>query len=282
MGKASLGGGAFNFLMRELLRSLHPKVQMDLLGTHSLKATLLSMMAKAGCDTGLRRLAGYHVDPGTKMPLEYSRDSQAPVLHALQAIGLAIQNGYFDPDATRARRWPRRPHNTLELAMTDMAKMNSETGWYQMQNQLAADHQDSDEAPLVDWDLIASESEGYEPSEPVDDLWEGADSISSASVQEERPDFQGLDCHTSDEEQEAEVAAPIVGESLAKDLEPVIHVKVFKHVVSGCCHIAKNSDIDPDDGEAIVLKCGKIATRNFQEVELAGNFLPFKCSRCFA
>ena len=67
-------------------------------------------------------------------------------------------------------------------------------------------------------------------------------------------------------------------------MEPLIHVRVFKHVISGCCHIAKEADVDPDDGEAVILKCGKVATRNFQEVELAGNFLPYKskCSRCFA
>ena len=70
---------------------------------------MLSMMAKAGCDTSLRRLAGYHTDPGARMPTEYSRDGQAPVAYmALQAIGMAIQHGYFDPDASRARRWPRR------------------------------------------------------------------------------------------------------------------------------------------------------------------------------
>ena len=53
-------------------------------------------------------------------------------------------------------------------------------------------------------------------------------------------------------------------------------------MVSGCCHIAKSTDTDPDDGDAVVLKCGKLASRNFEEVEQAGNFLPYKCSRCFA
>ena len=131
--------------LRELLRNLHPSAPMELLGTHSLKATMLSMMAKAGCDLSLRRLAGYHTDPGARMPLEYSRDGQAPVLHALQAIGLAIQNGYFDPDASRARRWPRKPCVTLEMAMTDMSKMATEDGWYRANNRTEPGQQDADD-----------------------------------------------------------------------------------------------------------------------------------------
>jgi hypothetical protein len=251
---------------------------MELLGTHSLKATMLSMMAKAGCDLSLRRLAGYHTDPGARMPLEYSRDGQAPVLHALQAIGLAIQNGYFDPDASRARRWPRKPCVTLEMAMTDMSKMATEDGWYRANNRTEPGQQDADDLWTHEWELVSPCSEGYSQSEPADDLWAEVESISSISDQDERPEFQGLQCNTSDEEQEAEVAAPIVGEALARELEQVIQVRVFKHLISGCCHIAKDMDTDPDDGDAVVLKCGKLASRNFEEVEQAGNFLPYKCS----
>ena len=268
--------------IRELLRSLNPTVPWEFLGTHSLKATMLSMMAKAGCDTSLRRLAGYHTDPGARMPLEYSRDGQAPVLHALQAIGMAIQHGYFDPDASRARRWPRKPCISLEMAMTDMSKMATEDGWYKANNHKDAGFPETDDALLCDWEKVSEVSEGYSQSEPADDPWTDAASMSSISDRAERPEFQGMECSTSDEEKEAEVAAPIVGDSLARDLEVQIHVRVFKHVISGCCHIAKESNTDHDDGDAVVLKCGKLATRNFEEVDQAGNYLPYKCSRCFA
>jgi len=59
-------------------------------------------------------------------------------------------------------------------------------------------------------------------------------------------------------------------------------VQVFEHVKSGCCHIAKDSTVDEDDGEATVLRCGKIATRNFRKVEQVGNFMPYKCTRFFS
>eukprot|EP00435_Cladocopium_sp_Y103_P012468 s6141_g3.t1 len=267
---------------RELLRDLCPEVPMDTIGTHSLKATMLSIMAKASCSTDLRRLAGYHVDPNARMALEYSRDAQTPVLHALEAISMAIQHGLFCPDASRARRWPVRGCHTLELAMERLSKSSTESGWYALHNQAESTPPDEDEALLLDSEEVQPHSEGYTPSKPLDDeLWE-QDSISSLSDPGERPAFQGQDCSTSDEERDAEVAAPIVGEALARDLNRVIHVRVFKHVISGCCHVAKDGDTDPDDGDAIVLKCGKIASRNFEEVEMAGNFLPYKCSRCFA
>lgn len=56
---------------------------------------------------------------------------------------------------------------------------------------------------------------------------------------------------------------------------------VFRHVKSCFCHLSKESlDLDAD-GDAVVLKCGKLATRNFERVELRGNYMPHKCSRCF-
>ena len=31
----------------------------------------------------------------------------------------------------------------------------------------------------------------------------------------------------------------------------------------------------------MVLRCGKIATKNFVRIARAGNYFPYKCSRCF-
>eukprot|EP00435_Cladocopium_sp_Y103_P021672 s5678_g5.t1 len=240
--------------LREVLQNVDPALRMDCIGTHSLKATLLSMMSKAGCATDLRRLAGYHIDPSSKMALEYSRDAQAPVLHALQAINMAIQNGLFDPDASRARRWPNRNCTTLDSVMTFLSKMTSESGWYNVHNHWGAEQADEDAALNLEWERVEETSEGYEPTEPADDLWGDVDSISSLSDPGERPLFQADDCETSDEERDADVAAPIVGRGLAEDLEQVISDVVFKHVVSGCCHIAKHSDVDPSDGEAVCVQ----------------------------
>ena len=45
--------------------------------THSLKATPLSWLAKAGSPMEVRRVLGYHLKPGDKMPTLYARDALA-------------------------------------------------------------------------------------------------------------------------------------------------------------------------------------------------------------
>ena len=85
------------------------------LATQSAKATLLSWLAKANVEISLRRLAGYHVTPGDKSALEYSRDAAAPVLRQIEAAFIAIRANVFRPDLTRARRW--QGAQTLEEAV---------------------------------------------------------------------------------------------------------------------------------------------------------------------
>ena len=265
--------------MRELLKNFEPMPSMAVIGTHSLKATWLSMMAKAGCDGDTRRLAGYHTDPGSKMALEYSRDAQAPVLLAIEAIAAAIQHGLFNPDVSRARRWPREGCKSLQSVMLWLAKSSAEEFWYQDHN---ASQNDELFEPFADdsFELVRQPSEPYSPSVAPGEEFE-IESISSVSDISDRP-VLGRDYATSDEERDAEVAGPIVGEELAQALEPSISSAVFRHVHSGCCRVAKDAACDPDDGESIVLKCGKIASRNFEKIQSAGNYFPYKCSRCFA
>ena len=266
--------------IRETLRDFEPAPSMLDIGTHSLKATILSMMAKAGCSGDLRRLAGYHVDPQSRMALEYSRDAQAPVLHAVEGILLAIYHGLFDPDASRSRRWPRKGCNSLELVMAELAKLASEDGWYEVHN---GELRTSGETPELSdaWQKVDFMSEGYSPSESEAAASDGRVSISSMSELDERPSFDGYEDPDHAEDEAIDVVAQIVGQDLAQDLEHRIQDVVFRHVVSGCCHIAKDAHMDPSDGEAVVLRCGKVATKNFEQVDRAGNFFPYKCSRCF-
>ena len=100
--------------LREIL---HPWTtgNMKNIATHSAKTTVLSWMSKANVPISLRRLAGYHVKPGDKSALEYSRDAQSPVLHQIEAIYIAIKSGRFCPDAMRSQRWVGC--NSLQTAM---------------------------------------------------------------------------------------------------------------------------------------------------------------------
>ena len=246
--------------MRELLRNFHPSPPLMEIATHSLKATVLSMMAKAGCSGDLRRLAGYHVDPGSKMALEYSRDAQAPVLHAIEAICLAVQHGLFDPDAPRSRRWPRFGCNTLEQAMDLLSRRTAEDSWYEAENRQQEEMQDQDSALDIQWLDVGSEP--YSPSVGEEGEDAEVESMSSLSDPNDRPEFAAPGHDTSEEEQEAEFAAPIVGEEMASAMDSQIMERVYKHRVSGCCHLAKDGIAADDDGDAVVLRCGKIASKN--------------------
>ena len=77
-------------------------------------------MCKAKGPPDIQRLAGYHVDPNTKSALEYSRDGQAPVVHFLEGLLLAIYSGKFLPDSTKAGRWVGC--RSLEQALNSLSK----------------------------------------------------------------------------------------------------------------------------------------------------------------
>ena len=246
--------------LREIFSKLRPACDVSEVATHSLKTTILSWMAKCSCPEEIRRLAGYHVDPGSKSALEYSRDAQAPVLHAIDGIMLIIRQHIFNLDVSRSRRWSVPHVSSLQDAMIFLSKQSH--------------------APQTD---VVDE---YEPESPLAAGWEfcGSDGdVSLSSASEGNHELFETGCQTSDEDRDAEVAAPIVGASIASELHySVGDLDIFRHIKSGCCHVAKPSQTDEDDGDPVVLKCGKIATKNFEQVTDVANFMPYKCTRCFS
>eukprot|EP00439_Symbiodinium_sp_Y106_P009150 s8686_g1.t1 len=75
--------------LREILKECAPWDESFSWGdvaTHSLKATLLSFMAKAAAPENLRSIAGYHMRALNSSTLEYSRDTLAPSLHFLEGM----------------------------------------------------------------------------------------------------------------------------------------------------------------------------------------------------
>ena len=73
--------------------------------SHSLKVTMLSWMAKAGCSLSVRRSLGHHLDPGARSATIYSRDAMAPPLRELCRILKMVAEGAFAPDNTRSGRF---------------------------------------------------------------------------------------------------------------------------------------------------------------------------------
>jgi hypothetical protein len=95
-----------NIFLAEMLAKIGaPRLETQVLGTHSCKATVLSWMAKASANETHRRLLGYHTAPGEGMMLEYSRDAMAGPLRSLVAVVNCIKLGKFKPDETRSGRW---------------------------------------------------------------------------------------------------------------------------------------------------------------------------------
>ena len=95
-----------SILLREVLIKLgHAPGQVQRLTAHSCKATMLSWAAKFGLSPSTRRLLGAHAKVSDRSMLEYSRDALAGPLRDLRGMLEAIDNGGFDPDATRSGRF---------------------------------------------------------------------------------------------------------------------------------------------------------------------------------
>ena len=110
--------------LREILHSSSPSLTD--IATHSAKTTILSWMSKANVEISVRRLAGYHVNPGDKSALEYSRDAAAPILRTIEAILIALRAGIFRPDLPRSQRW--HGAQNLEDAVKLASKLGADPG----------------------------------------------------------------------------------------------------------------------------------------------------------
>ena len=91
--------------LREFLASLDCDWVVSNIGSHSLKATLLSWAAKFGLPPTVRRKLGGHSKPKERSTIAYSRDELAGPLRQLKDVLDAVKLGRFDPDATRSGRW---------------------------------------------------------------------------------------------------------------------------------------------------------------------------------
>lgn len=97
----------FGDILRSILREIgYSPEEVSNIGSHSLKATVLSWCAKAGTPKESRRALGYHVSPGDKATAAYSRDFMSGPLREMIKVIQLISTGAFAPDATRSGRFP--------------------------------------------------------------------------------------------------------------------------------------------------------------------------------
>ena len=189
--------------LREILKECAPWDESFSWGdvaTHSLKATLLSFMAKAAAPENLRSIAGYHMRTLNSSTLEYSRDTLAPSLHFLEGMFLAIKGGVFSPDSTRAGRWTRGVRSieeALRLLSGGLQGVPSES------------------PPPADVAPVAPDP----PSDPES----AAESIGSEG-----------------EAEEAAISVFALGEGLRVAPDVRSALKCFRHKVSRVIHVAKD------------------------------------------
>ena len=80
-----------------LLRNGHSIDELDGIGAHSLKTTLLSWCAKYGVPRETRRILGYHALPGDRSMDAYARAPMAGPLRELVMVVSAVREGGFNP-----------------------------------------------------------------------------------------------------------------------------------------------------------------------------------------
>jgi len=109
-GEGRLKPGQATEWLRFLLLKLDVESsELKNVGSHSCKATFLSMAAKAGLDRDVRRTLGGHAPPNDKSVDIYSRDSLSAPLRDLAKLFTSMRNDEFDPDASRSGRWAKVP-----------------------------------------------------------------------------------------------------------------------------------------------------------------------------
>lgn len=82
---------------------------LDDVGTHSCKTTLLMWCAAWGLDLPVRSLLGYHVPESGQSVLVYSRDAMSMPLRHLAVVMENIRSGNFNPDVTRSGYFRKGP-----------------------------------------------------------------------------------------------------------------------------------------------------------------------------
>ena len=117
------------------------EAKASLFSCHSLKCTALSWVAKAGVMSAHeRKIMGHHWDTENAMPLTYSRDALSSVMEKLYNFVVAIRDGHFDPDASRAARIAAATGGAIHVPASTEDQLEPELV-------VDAPHQDSDVEP---------------------------------------------------------------------------------------------------------------------------------------
>jgi hypothetical protein len=100
-----LTAGELGRWLNDLLNQLRHRPANAYIGSHSLKTTMLSWLAKHGATAADRRLLGGHTDSNDVSLLTYSRDALASPLRCLAKMLRDVKEQRFKPDLGRSGRF---------------------------------------------------------------------------------------------------------------------------------------------------------------------------------
>eukprot|EP00435_Cladocopium_sp_Y103_P001622 s4577_g1.t1 len=264
------------------------------ISTHSAKATLLSWLAKSNVDINLRRLAGYHVKPGDKSALEYSRDAAAPVLRQIEAVFISIRAEFFRPDRPRSSRWSGA--HSLEEAV----RLAAEASY-------SVDHQDflrkHFSGSLLSLDVEPVNCHRNEPDSKVDDAvgtgFEDDMTLEDLRIHTmHQPQFnlssefvdvasdisdwtESVESSTDDDSDSDDVERQAVlnGEKNATDLvapSDLAGKSCYRHFKSQKLHL-----VGRHAEGAIFFRCGRKCNENYLKLSVVPAFTAHGCMMCF-
>ena len=108
------------WLRHLLLKSGTERGALMSYGTHSLKATVLSWLAKRGIPRELRAALGYHAKAVDGTEVVYGRDNMAAPLRTMIGVICEVSEGSFRPDATKSGMLITRLKPTVEISTGDV------------------------------------------------------------------------------------------------------------------------------------------------------------------
>ena len=146
-------------------------------GTHSLKATVLSWLAKRGIPRDVRAALGYHAKAVDGTEVVYGRDNMAAPLRTMVGVICEVSEGSFRPDATKSGMLITRLKPTVEistgnvLADAGLRKAGEQLG--PLGERIVDVNLAEDGEAAVD-DIVSTSEESEDESEPEHDATESA------------------------------------------------------------------------------------------------------------
>ena len=164
------------WLRHPLLKGGTDRKDLMSFGTHSLKATVLSWLAKRGVPREVRAALGYHAKAVDGTEVVYGRDNMASPLRTMIGVIQEVATGVFRPGATKSGMLLKSKPSAAVSSASGLAKSELQRTDERVEpavvQSVEVNPVDEDEAALDD--IVSSSEESEDESEPEHDATESA------------------------------------------------------------------------------------------------------------